>query len=109
MTYLITRLYWIATLLFAPVAVAQEGNQLDLGAPADGPLAAIGGFMQAVIDFVGGPGVLFIVFVSAAAAVGLWVAAPKAGGTAIAMLMRVLVGGIVVFNIALLISWLQGF
>ncbi|BES73865.1 hypothetical protein RE428_48830 (plasmid) [Marinobacter nanhaiticus D15-8W] len=102
-------LVWLASFAFAPAALAVENNELDLGSPADGPLAAIGTFMQELIDFVGGPGVLFIVFVCAVAAIGLWVAAPKMGGTAIAMLLRVLVGGILIFNVALIITWLQGF
>jgi len=95
--------------LFAPAAFAQDGNDLDIGAPSDGPLALIGSFFQELIDFIGGPGVLFVVFVSGVAAIALWVAAPKAGGAAIAMLMRVLVGGIIIFNFALVINWMQGF
>lgn len=102
--------FWtLVLLLFAPAVFAQDGNDLDLGAPADGPLALIGNFFQELIDFIGGAGVLFVVFVSGVAAIALWVAAPKMGGAAIAMLLRVLVGGIIIFNFALVINWMQGF
>ncbi|HDZ58142.1 MAG TPA: hypothetical protein ENI17_02680 [Pseudomonas xinjiangensis] len=103
------RLFWyVSSFLLAPSVMAQA-NDVDLGSPAAGPLAAIGGFMQEVVDFAGGPGVLFIAFISAVAAVALWVAAPKQGGAAIAWALRVCVGVIILMNIALLITWFQSF
>ncbi|MGC3479823.1 hypothetical protein ACPTKW_27915, partial [Pseudomonas aeruginosa] len=65
--------------------------------------------MQELVNFVGGPGVLFIVFISAAAGITLWVMAPKAGSAAVAWIARVCVGGIALFNLALLLAWYQGF
>lgn len=95
-------------LLMAPAAFAAN-NDVDLGSSGSGPLEAFGAFMQELVDFVGGPGVLFIAFVSAAAAIGLWVAAPKQGSAAMAWAFRVCVGVILLMNLAILLTWLQGF
>lgn len=106
---MMTRIFWLlASFMLAPVALSAN-NDLDLGAPSDGPLAAFAGFMQELVDFVGGPGVLFIVFVSAACGVALWVMAPKQGSAAIAWIGRVCIGALVLFNIAILLTWLQDF
>ena len=94
--------------LMAPAAFAAN-NDVDLGNSGGGPLEAFSAFMQELVNFVGGPGVLFIAFVSAAAAIGLWVAAPKQGSAAMAWAFRVCVGVIFLMNIAILLTWLQGF
>ncbi|HBO7987864.1 hypothetical protein [Pseudomonas aeruginosa] len=106
---MLNRVFWLlASLFLSPLALAAN-NDVDLGSPGDGPLAAFAGFMQELVNFVGGPGVLFIVFVSAAAGIGLWVMAPKSGSAAVAWIARVCVGGIALFNLALLLAWYQGF
>jgi hypothetical protein len=99
---------YLAGSLVAPAAMAANST-VDLGGSGSGPLQQISTFMQQIVDFAGGPGVLFIVFMSACAAVGLWVAAPKSGSAAIAWAFRVCIGAIVLLNIALLISWFKGF
>ncbi|WP_263147673.1 hypothetical protein [Pseudomonas sp. RIT-PI-AD] len=106
---MLNRVFWLfAGLFLSPLALAVN-NDVDLGSPGDGPLAAFAGLMQALVDFVGGPGVLFIVFISAAAGIGLWVVAPKSGSQAVAWIARICVGGIALFNLALLLTWYQGF
>lgn len=40
---------------------------------------------------------------------GPWVMAPKSGSAAVAWIARVCVGGIALFNLALLLAWYQGF
>lgn len=98
----------LVALLLTPAAFAAN-NDVDLGSSGSGPLEAFAGFMQELVNFVGGPGVLFIAFVSAAAAIGLWVAAPKQGSAAMAWAFRVCVGVILLMNLAILLTWLQGF
>lgn len=106
---MMNRIFWsLFGLLLAPAAFAAN-NDVDLGNAGGGPLEAFAGFMQELVNFVGGPGVLFIAFVSAAAAIGLWVAAPKQGSAAMAWAFRVCVGVIFLMNIAILLTWLQGF
>ncbi|MGN9404658.1 hypothetical protein ACTMQQ_28435 [Pseudomonas syringae pv. aptata] len=96
-------------LVMAPVAFAAGNNDVDLGGNSSGPLQAFVGFLQELVNFVGGPGVLFIAFIAGFAAIGLWVIAPKAGGAAIAWAFRVCAGVIMLMNLALLLTWLQGF
>ena len=106
---MLNRAFWLlASFFLAPFALAAN-HAVDLGSPSDGPLAAFAGFMQELVNFVGGPGVLFIVFVSAGAGVALWVMAPKQGSAAIAWIGRVCVGALVLFNLAILLTWLQDF
>ena len=64
-------------------------------------------FFQDFIDFAGGPGIIIVVFTSAVMAVGLWIIAPKQGSAAVAWLLRIIVGGIVILNISLLLTYLQ--
>lgn len=106
---MINRFMWVLVGLYCSASARAANNDVDLGSPSSGPLAAIGDFFQEVVDFVGGPGVLLIAFISAAAAVGLWVVAPKAGGAAIAWVARVCIGAIVLMNIAITLTWLQSF
>ena len=97
---------YLAALCAAPAAWASNSS-IDLGGGGSEPLEAIVSFFQDVVDFAGGPGVLLIVFLSSFAAIALWVAAPKQGGAAMAWAFRVAVGGILLFNLALLLAWLQ--
>lgn len=94
--------------LFAPQAFALN-NDVDLDIPGDGPLAKVGAIMQEVVDFLGGPGVLCVVFIGLVAAWALWVVVPKSGGAALGWVARAVAGGVMVFNIALFFTWLEGF
>lgn len=64
-------------------------------------------FFQSIVDTVSGAGVLLIVFLSACFAVMLWITVPKNAGAAIGFMARVAAGGIVLFNLALVIASLQ--
>ncbi|WP_133462471.1 hypothetical protein [Scandinavium goeteborgense] len=99
-------LFGSATLASA-AANAATNNDVSLPQPDTPFLAKITAFMQNILDVAGGAGALFIAFVSAVAAIGLWIAAPKQGSTALAWVFRVCVGAIAIFNIALLFTWLQ--
>ena len=87
-------------------ALADMNNDVTLDEPDSEFLEKIVGGMQDIIDAIGSAGVVFIVFVSAAFGIGLWVMAPKQSA-AIGFILRVIVGGIGLFNLALLLSWLQ--
>lgn len=84
------------------------GSTVDLGSTGVGFFAGIEKAMQDIVNFVGGPGVVLIVFVSAAAALGLWVMAPKQGSAAVGWLLRIIVAGIVLLNLAVIITYFQG-
>lgn len=94
--------------VIAPAAMAANSD-VDVGGSSSGPLQQVSDFFQEIVDWVAGPGVILIAFFSAAGAIALWVAAPKAGSAALGWLLRVVVGVIVLFNIGLLLTWLQGF
>jgi len=64
-------------------------------------------FFQSIVDTISGAGVLLVVFLSACAAIMLWIVVPKNAGGAMAFMARVAAGGIVLFNIALVIASLQ--
>lgn len=74
-----------------------------------GIFGKVASFMQQIVDFLGGPGTLFVVFVAAVAAIALWVFEPSKGGAAIAWLFRVCIGAISLFGMGLLITWLRSF
>lgn len=89
------------------VAMASPNNNVTLQAPSGGPLQACVTMFQYIINFAGGAGAVFVVFLSLVAAIGLWVAAPKQGSAAMGWALRACVGGILLFNIALFIGWLE--
>ncbi|EGR2026318.1 hypothetical protein DYB89_14660 [Vibrio cholerae] len=66
-------------------------------------------FFQTIVDFLGGAGTLFVVFIGASAAIGLWVFAPKEASVAIAWLFRICVGAILLFSLGTFITWLGSF
>lgn len=99
----------LAAMFMAPMAFAAN-NDVDLGdGGGDGLLAPFAEFLQQLVDFAGGPGVLFIAFVSFACAIAMWVAIPKQGGAAMGWALRVGVGVIFLMNIALFLTWMQSF
>lgn len=95
------------------LAVAFSGNALaanndvTLDTPSEGFLQKLVSWMQDLIDLVGGAGVLFVVFLSLAACIIMWVLIPKAGSAALAWAFRAAMGGIALFNLALAIAWVQ--
>lgn len=93
-------------LAFSGSALAAN-NDVSLDTPSEGFLQKIVSWMQDLIDVVGGAGVLFVVFLSLAACIIMWVLIPKAGSAALGWAFRAAIGGIALFNLALLISWVQ--
>lgn len=81
---------------------------VSLGSAPSG-LAKIAAFFQDIVDFLGGTGTLFVVFISAAAAIMLWIVTPKSGSAVIAWIFRVGVGAIGLFSLGTVIAWLQSF
>ncbi|WP_330927116.1 hypothetical protein [Candidatus Sororendozoicomonas aggregata] len=104
----LTQFYALFLLWFSNTVYGAD-EAVDIGAPTDGPLAKVGAFFQELVDFLGGAGVMFVVFMSAAAAVGLWVLVPKQAGQAIAWIVRVCIGALVLFGMGTLITWLKTF
>lgn len=97
----------LASTLFFSTAALAVNNDVSLPSPDSSYLQKIVTWMQDMMNVVGGAGTLFIVFVSACAAILMWVAIPKQGGAALGWILRVCIGGIAAFNLALLFAWLQ--
>lgn len=93
----------VTGLLTVPKAFA-VGNSITLQTPSAGPLAKITAILQQVIDFLGGAGVTAVLIAGCVTAYALWVFAPKAGG-ALGLMMRVIIGAVVVMNLALVYTW----
>ncbi len=74
-----------------------------------GIFGKITGFFQQIVDFLGGAGTLFVVFIGASAAIGLWVFAPKQASEAIAWFFRICIGAILLFSLGTFITWLGSF
>lgn len=99
--------FTLSSIVYLYTHAALAANDVSLPSPSASFLQKITSWLQDVVDFIGGAGVLFIAFVSAAAGIALWVLAPKSGGAALGWVFRACVGAIGLFNIALIISWLQ--
>lgn len=76
---------------------------------SSGIFGKIASFFQTIVDFLGGPGTLFVVFLGAAAAIAMWVFMPKQASEAIAWLFRVCIGAILLFSLGTFITWLETF
>ncbi|WP_051868224.1 hypothetical protein [Vibrio sp. ER1A] len=100
----ITRI-WLA---FAVLVTMPVYASVSLGSNT-GVFQKIGNFFQSIVDFLGGTGTLFVIFISAAAAIILWIMAPKEGSAAIAWIFRVCIGAIALFSLGTFMTWLQGF
>jgi len=94
--------------LFGAATAKAADNNVDIGADSDGPFQLVGDLLQQVVDFGGGPAVIFVVFISSVAAVGLWMMVPKEASKAVGWFFRVCIGAILILNIALLITWWKG-
>lgn len=76
---------------------------------SSGFLGKITAFMQSMVDFLGSAGTLFVVFVAASAAIGMWVFMPKQASEAIAWLFRICIGAIALFSLGTFLTWLKTF
>lgn len=74
-----------------------------------GPFAKVQKFFQEIVDFLGGTGTLFVVFVALVAGISLWVAIPKQAGVALGWVFRAIVGGIFLFGIGIVLTWIKTF
>ncbi|MGF1903603.1 hypothetical protein [Aliivibrio salmonicida] len=92
--------------LFPALAYARS---VDLGASGGGIFGPVADFFQEIVDFLGGTGTLFVIFVALVAGIGLWVFIPKQAGAAMGWVFRGCIGAIALFSIGTLITWLQGF
>lgn len=74
---------------------------------APGPFAKITSLFQNIVDFLGGGGTMFVVFVMMAGAIILWVSTPKNSGPAVAFMFRVACGALMLFSLGSVITYLQ--
>lgn len=91
--------------LFAAPAMA--GYNIQSRGTTSGPLQSVVNFFQAVVDLIDGPLALAIVVVSLIAAIAMWNFAPQ-GNRAFGIAARACASGILLFNIATMITWLTG-
>ncbi|NIH07052.1 hypothetical protein [Providencia rettgeri] len=87
-------------------AMADSSGKVQLPTAGDSFLQKIIDWMQSLLDFLGGAGALFFAFISGFFAIVLWAVAPKQSA-ALGLVLRLCVGAIGVFNLGLLIAWLQ--
>jgi type IV secretory pathway VirB2 component (pilin) len=97
--------------LFAMVALfaapAMAGYNIQSRGTTTGPLQSIVNFFQSVVDLIDGPLALAIVVISLIAAIAMWNFAPQ-GNRAFGIAARACASGILLFNIATMITWLTG-
>lgn len=105
MTRLSLRLYW-CLLAFT---LSTHAHAYSLGGGGTGIFAQIGNFLQEIVNFLGGTGTMFVVFLSFAGAITMWVLIPKQAGAAVAWAFRAACGAIALFAMATLVTWIQGF
>ncbi|PXF32085.1 hypothetical protein WH50_06400 [Pokkaliibacter plantistimulans] len=104
------RVLAFAISMYASQTFAAANNTVDIGTTSDkSPLQKVVSFMQEFVNFIGGPGAAFVVFISAVCCVALWVAAPKQSSVVMGWLLRVVTGGILIFNITMVFSWLKAY
>ncbi|HFQ5013435.1 hypothetical protein [Vibrio vulnificus] len=82
---------------------------ISLGGSSSGVFAQLGRFFQEIVDFLGGTGAMFVIFLAFSAAIGMWVLMPKSAGAAVAWAFRAAIGGILLFAMGTLISWIRTF
>ncbi|MGL6262129.1 hypothetical protein [Vibrio sp. WXL210] len=100
------RYYW---LFFASLLTHPAYANISLGGSTTGVFGKMTKFMQDIVNFLGGAGTMFVVFLSFAGAIGLWVISPKSGGAAIAWAFRAGIGAIGLFGMATLLTWIKAF
>lgn len=100
---------WAAGVFSLWLSVGVWADTITLNAPSSGPFAAITKFFQSIVDFLGGAGSMFVVFLSIVAGIGLWMVMPKQAGTALGFIFRAAVGAVVLFGAGTFVTWLQSF
>jgi len=106
MKSLLHRGYWALMALLC----STSSYAFSLGGGGDsGIFAPMAAFFQSVVDFLGGTGAMFVIFLSFCGAIGMWVLIPKNAGAAIGWAFRATVGGICLFGMGLLVTWVKGF
>ncbi|WP_178306553.1 hypothetical protein [Vibrio algicola] len=95
---------FIGSLCASKAAVA---SSIDIGGSSSGFLSKIAEFFQQVVDFAGGPGAMFIVFLSITVGLGMWAFMPKQSGSALGYIFRACIAGIGLFGMGTLLAWLQ--
>lgn len=108
----IRKTWWMAgffSALLTPAVLAATGNStVTIPDSGGGEIySTFARYMQDLVNFLGGSGVLFAVFVSAAVAVCIWIFAPKNSGL-MGWLVRIVIGAIVLFNLAVIILYFRG-
>ncbi|MCG9612851.1 hypothetical protein L1D41_24750 [Vibrio harveyi] len=88
---------------------ASSYASVSLGGGGSGVFAQITNFFQEIVNFLGGTGAMFVIFLSFTGAIGLWVISPKSAGPAVAWGFRGAIGGILLFAMGTLISWIKTF
>ncbi len=66
-------------------------------------------FFQAIVDFLGGPATLFVIFMCFASAIILWIMMPKNAAGAVGWLFRVCLGAIALFSIGTIVTYIKTF
>lgn len=87
--------------------VAAPNSTISLDGGGSGIYAKVTKVMQETVDFLGGPGVLFVSFVGISAALALWIMVPKSASAVIGWLARGVAGSIGIMNLALILTWVQ--
>ncbi|CCN39720.1 conserved membrane hypothetical protein [Vibrio nigripulchritudo FTn2] len=95
----------LAVLISMPVSA----RGYSLGSGGTGIFAKFTKFMQDVVDFLGGPGVMALAFIGILAAVAIFIVKPKEGAAAAGWLGRVALGCIILFSVGTVVSWVQTF
>ena len=72
---------------------------------SSGPFGVFVDWLQALLDALDGPIGIAVVVISLIAGILLWINQPRSG--ALAWVVRALVGGLAVFNIAVIVNSLQ--
>ncbi|MFZ3505563.1 hypothetical protein [Vibrio harveyi] len=88
---------------------ASSYASVSLGGGGSGIFAQLTNFFQEIVNFLGGTGSMFVIFLSFTGAIGLWVISPKSAGPAVAWGFRGAIGGILLFAMGTLISWIKTF
>lgn len=102
----------VTTMLFVALAAgfvtpALAGYDIQSRGTTSGPLQSVVNFFQSVVDLVDGPLALAIVVISLIIAIALWNFQPQ-GNRAFGIAARACASGILLFNVAGLITWLTG-
>lgn len=97
----------LITMVVMASSVVYAGYNIQTRGTTTGPLQSVVNFFQAVVDLIDGPLSLAIVVLSLIAAIAMWNWAPQ-NSRAFGVAARACASGILLFNIATLVTWLSG-